>query len=60
MYKINGVQWLSGRVLDSRLRGRGFVRHCVESLSKNTKSSLLLINQTRKTRRFITERLLRT
>ena len=55
-----GVQWLRGRVLDSRLRGRGFERHCVESLSKNTKSSLLLVNQTRKTRRFITERLLRT
>ena len=32
-----GAQWLSGRVLDSRLRGRGFEphrHHCVVSLSK--------------------------
>ena len=32
-----GAQWLSGRVLDSRPRGRGFEphrRHCVVSLSK--------------------------
>ena len=32
-----GAQWLSGRVLDSRPKGRGFVphrRHCVVSLSK--------------------------
>ena len=32
-----GVQWLSGRVLDSRSRGRGFDphwHHCVVSLSK--------------------------
>ena len=32
-----GAQWLSGRVLDSRPRGRGFEPHwchCVESLSK--------------------------
>ena len=32
-----GVQWLSGRVLDLRPRGRGFLphqRHCVVSLSK--------------------------
>ena len=32
-----GVQWLSGRVLDSRLRGRVFesrLHHCVVSLSK--------------------------
>ena len=26
-YFIQGVQWLSGRVLDSRLRGRGFKPH---------------------------------
>ena len=35
--QVRGAQWLSGRVLDSRLRGRGFEphwRHCVESLSK--------------------------
>ena len=32
-----GVQWLSGRVLDSRQKGRGFEPHryhCVVSLSK--------------------------
>ena len=34
---IAGAQWLSGRVLDSRPRGRGFEhhrRHCVVSLRK--------------------------
>ena len=55
-----GAQWLSGRVLDSRPRGRGFEphrRHCVASLSKNINPSLVLV-QPRKTRPFITERLL--
>ena len=55
-----GAQWLSGRVLDSRLKGRGFEphrRHCVVSLSKNINPSLVLV-QPRKTRPFITERLL--
>ena len=55
-----GVQWLSGRVLDSRPKGRGFEphrRHCVVSLSKNINPSLVLV-QPRKTRPFITERLL--
>ena len=55
-----GAQWLSGRVLDSRLRGRGFEphrRHCVVSFSKNINPSLVLV-QPRKTRPFITERLL--
>ena len=55
-----GAQWLSGRVLDSRPRGRGFEphrRHCVVSLSKNINTSLVLV-QPRKTRPFITERLL--
>ena len=55
-----GVQWLSGRVLDSRPRGRRFEphrHHCVVSLSKNIKPSLVLV-QPRKTRPFITERLL--
>ena len=36
--RIMGAQWLSGRVLDSRPRGRGFEphrRHCVVSLSKS-------------------------
>ena len=55
-----GAQWLTGRVLDSRPKGRGFEphrRHCVVSLSKNINSSLVLV-QPRKTRLFITERLL--
>ena len=55
-----GAQWLSGRVLDSRLKGREFKphrRHCVVSLSKNINPSLVLV-QPRKTRPFITERLL--
>ena len=37
---------LSGRVLDSRPRGRGFeshLRHCVVSLSKNINPSLVLV-----------------
>ena len=55
-----GAQWLSGRVLDSRPKGRGLQphrRHFVVSLSKNIKPSLVLV-QPRKTRPFITERLL--
>ena len=55
-----GVQWLSGRVLDSRPRGREFEthrHHCVVSLSKNINPSLVLV-QPRKTCPFITERLL--
>ena len=55
-----GAQWLSGRVLDSRPKGRGFEphrRHCVVSFSKNINPSLVLV-QPRKTRPFITERLL--
>ena len=54
------AQWLSGRVLDSRPRGRGFEphrRHFVVSLSKNNNPSLVLV-QPRKTRPFIIERLL--
>ena len=50
----------SGRVLESRPKGCGFGphrRHCVVSLSKNINPSLLLV-QPRKTRPFITERLL--
>ena len=56
-----GAQWLSGRVLDSRQMGRGFEphrRHCVVSLSKSINPSLVLV-QPRKTRPFITERLLK-
>ena len=55
-----GAQWLSGRVLDWRLRGSGFEphqSHFVASLSKNINPSLVLV-QPRKTRPFITERLL--
>ena len=55
-----GAQWLSGRVLGSRPRGRGFEphrRHCVVSSSKNINPSLELVKP-RKTRPFITERLL--
>ena len=55
-----GAQWLSGRVLDSRPKGRGFEphrRHCVVSVSKNINPSLVLV-QPRKTRPYITERLL--
>ena len=55
-----GAQWLSGRVLDSIPKGRGFEphrRHCIVSLSKNINPSLVLV-QPRKTRPFITERLL--
>ena len=51
---------LSGRVLDSKPKGRGFEphrRHCVVSLSKSIHPSLALV-QPRKTRPFITERLL--
>ena len=55
-----GAQWLGDSVLDSRPKGRGFEphrRHCVVSLSKNINPSLVLV-QHRKTRPFITERLL--
>ena len=59
-----GALWLSGRVLDSRPRGRGWGRgfephgcHCVVPLSKNINPSLVLV-QPRKARPFITERLL--
>ena len=55
------AQWLSGRVLDSTgPKGRGFEPHrhlCVVSLSKNIKSSLVLV-EPRKTCPYITERLL--
>ena len=56
-----GAQWLSGRVLDSRPRGRRFEpyrRHCLVSLSKKINPSLVLV-QPMKTGPFITERLLK-
>ena len=55
-----GAQWLNGRVLDSRPKGREFEpyrRHYVVTLSKNIYPSLELV-QARKTRPFITEILL--
>ena len=55
-----GAQWLSGRVLDSRLRGGGFEphrRHCVVSLRKHINPSLVLV-QPRKTHTCITKILL--
>ena len=55
LYK--GAQWLSGRVLESRRRGRGSEphrHHCVVSLSKNINPSFVLV-QTRKNRPFITK-----
>ena len=59
--KNMGAQWLSCRVLDWRPKGHGFEphwRHGVVSLSKNINPSLVLI-QPRRTRPFITERLLK-
>ena len=56
------MHWLSGRVLDSRPRGRGFEphrRYCIVSLSKNIYPSLVhVLVQPRKTCPFIIERLL--
>ena len=49
--KLMGVQWLSGRVLEPGLRGRGYEphrHHCVMSLIKNINPSLVLV-QPRKT-----------
>ena len=37
--RLMGAQWLSGRVLDSRPKGRGFephLRHCVVVLEQDT------------------------
>ena len=59
-----GAQWLSGRVLDSRPRGRGFEphrRHCIVVLEQDTfiqaYPSLVLV-QPRNTHLCLTERLL--
>ena len=54
------ARWFSGRVPDLRPRGCRFEphrRHCIVSLSKNINPSLVLV-KLRKTRHFITERLL--
>ena len=58
--QMEGAQWLSGRVLDSRPKGRGLEahrRHCVVSFSKNINPSLVLV-QPRKTLPYILERVL--
>ena len=52
LHSISGAHWLSGRVLDSRLRGHSFEsqrRHFVVALSKTYNPSLVL-DQSRKTR----------
>ena len=57
---IMGAQWLSGRVLDSRLKGSGFEshrHHYVVVLEQDIYLSLVLV-QPRKTRPCLTERLL--
>ena len=54
-----GAQWLSGRVLDLKLRGNGFEphrRHCVVSLSK-THLSLLSRGSTQEFHPDITEKI---
>ena len=58
---IEGAQWLSGRVLDLRPKGRGFEphrRHCIVVLEQDTFILTLVLVQHRKTRLYITERLL--
>ena len=45
MQNIGGVQWLSGRVLNSKSRGHGFEphgHHCAVSLGMNFDPSLIL------------------
>ena len=58
---LKGAQWLSGRVLDSRLKSHGFEphrRHCVVVLKQRHIYPSLVLVQPRKTRPYITERLL--
>ena len=60
-YILKGAQWLSGIVLDLRPKGHGFKphqHHCVVSLSKTVINPSLVLVQPRKTRPYITERLL--
>ena len=60
IFAQTGALWLSGRVLDSRPKSCGLEhhrRHYAVSLSKNINPSLVLV-QPRKTRPYITERLL--
>ena len=51
------AQWLSGRLLHSRPRDRGFEPHCVVFLEQDIYPSLALV-QPSKTRPCLTERLL--
>ena len=56
-----GAQWLSGRVLDSRLRGRRFkphLLHCIVVPEQDTFYPSLVLVQPRKTRPCLNERLL--
>ena len=68
MFKVNYMspgyglapQWLSGRELDSRPKGRGFelhLRHCVVDFEQDIFSGLVLVKP-RKTRPCLTERML--
>ena len=60
MYMYKGAQWLSGRVLDSRPRAAGSSLTVVTELcplARHINPSLVLV-QPRKTRPYITERLL--
>ena len=59
-FYISGAQWLSGRVLDSRPKGRGFEPHrrlCIVCLSKNINPSFAVV-QHREARPYVTKRLL--
>ena len=61
LHKHTGAQWLSSRVLDSRPKGRRFEphrRHCIVVLEQDTIYPSLVLVQPRKTRPYITERLL--
>ena len=55
---LEGGQWLSGRVLDSRQKGCGFEphwRHCVVVLEQDTFIRSLVLVQPRKTRPCLTD-----
>ena len=59
--KREGAQWLSGRVLELRLRGCRFEphrRHCVMSLARHINPRLLLVQPRKTSYPYITERLL--
>ena len=61
LFLLWGAQWLSGRVLDLRLRGRWFITSlaslCCGPWARHIYPSLLLV-EPRKTRSCLTERLL--